>query len=58
MMEALSLSETSSSFYQTVRRNIPEDSRLYTLTVPYKIFTQIQTKSLVKFSLWKRNGYT
>jgi hypothetical protein len=30
MMEAVSTSEMSVSFYQTIRRNIPEDSHLYT----------------------------
>jgi hypothetical protein len=29
-MEAASTSETSISFYQTTRRNIPEDSHLHT----------------------------
>jgi hypothetical protein len=28
MMEAVSISETSVNFYQTTRRNIPEDSHL------------------------------
>jgi hypothetical protein len=28
MMEAVSTSETSVNFYQTTRRNIPEDSRV------------------------------
>jgi hypothetical protein len=28
MMEATSTSETSVNFYQTIRRNIPEDSHL------------------------------
>jgi hypothetical protein len=30
MMEAISTSESSVSFYQTTRRNIPEDSHLHT----------------------------
>jgi hypothetical protein len=30
MMEAVSTSETSVNFYQTILRNIPEDSRLHT----------------------------
>jgi hypothetical protein len=30
MMEAVSTSETSVSFYQTIRRNNPEDSHLHT----------------------------
>jgi hypothetical protein len=30
MMKAASTSETSVNFYQTTRRNNPEDSRLYT----------------------------
>jgi hypothetical protein len=30
MMEAASSSETSINFYQTTRRNNPEDSHLYT----------------------------
>jgi hypothetical protein len=30
MMEAVSTSETSVNFYQTTRRNIPEDSHLRT----------------------------
>jgi mannose/fructose-specific phosphotransferase system component IIA len=30
MMEAASTSETSANFYQTTRRNIPEDSHLHT----------------------------
>jgi hypothetical protein len=30
MMEAVSTSETSVNFYQTTRRNIPEDSHLHT----------------------------
>jgi hypothetical protein len=30
MMEAVSTSEMSVNFYQTTRRNIPEDSRLHT----------------------------
>jgi hypothetical protein len=30
MMEAVSISETSVNFYQTIRRNIPEDSCLHT----------------------------
>jgi hypothetical protein len=30
MMEAASTSETSVNFYQTTRRNNPEDSHLYT----------------------------
>jgi hypothetical protein len=30
MMEAASTSETSVSFYETTRRNIPEDSHLHT----------------------------
>jgi hypothetical protein len=30
MMEAASTSETSANFYQTTRRNIPEDSYLHT----------------------------
>jgi hypothetical protein len=30
MIEAISTSEKSVNFYQTTRRNIPEDSRLYT----------------------------
>jgi hypothetical protein len=30
MMEAVSTSETSVSFYQTTRHNIPEDSHLHT----------------------------
>jgi hypothetical protein len=30
MMEAASASETSVNFYQTTRRNIPEDSHLHT----------------------------
>jgi hypothetical protein len=30
MMEAVSTSETSVNFYQTARRNIPEDSHLHT----------------------------
>jgi hypothetical protein len=30
MMEAASTSETSGYFYQTARRNIPEDSHLHT----------------------------
>jgi hypothetical protein len=30
MMEAVINSETSVSFYQTIRRNIPEDSHLHT----------------------------
>jgi hypothetical protein len=29
MMEAASTSETSVNFYQTTRRNIPEDSHLH-----------------------------
>jgi hypothetical protein len=29
-MEAVSTSETSVNFYETTRRNIPEDSHLYT----------------------------
>jgi hypothetical protein len=32
MMEAASTSETSVIFYQTTRRNIPEDSRIQHLT--------------------------
>jgi hypothetical protein len=31
MMEAASTSETSVNFYQTARRNIPEDSHLHDL---------------------------
>jgi hypothetical protein len=30
MMEVVSTSETSVNFYDTTRRNIPEDSRLHT----------------------------
>jgi hypothetical protein len=30
MMEAVRTSETSANFYQTTRRNIPEDSHLHT----------------------------
>jgi hypothetical protein len=30
MVEAVCTSETSVNFYQTTRRNIPEDSHLYT----------------------------
>jgi hypothetical protein len=30
MMETVSISETSANFYQTTRRNIVEDSHLYT----------------------------
>jgi hypothetical protein len=30
MMEAINTSETSVNFYQTTRRNNPEDSHLYT----------------------------
>jgi hypothetical protein len=30
MMEAVNTSETSANFYQTARRNIPEDSHLHT----------------------------
>jgi hypothetical protein len=30
MMEAMSTSETSASFYETTWRNIPEDSNLHT----------------------------
>jgi hypothetical protein len=30
MMEAVSTSETSVTFYQTIQRNIPEDSHLHT----------------------------
>jgi hypothetical protein len=30
MMEAVGTSETSVNFYQTTRRNIPEDSHLHT----------------------------
>jgi hypothetical protein len=30
MMEAVSTSETSISFYETARSNIPEEGRLYT----------------------------
>jgi hypothetical protein len=30
MVEAASTSETSVSFYETTRRNIPEDGHLYT----------------------------
>jgi hypothetical protein len=30
MMEAVNTSETSVSFYQRIRRNIPEDSHLHT----------------------------
>jgi hypothetical protein len=30
MMEAVSISETSVNFYETTRRNIPEDSHLHT----------------------------
>jgi hypothetical protein len=30
MMEAASTSEISANFYQTTRRNIPEDSHLHT----------------------------
>jgi hypothetical protein len=29
MMEAVNTSETSANFYQTARRNIPQDSRLH-----------------------------
>jgi hypothetical protein len=29
MMEAVSISETSENFYQTTRRNIPEDSLVF-----------------------------
>jgi hypothetical protein len=32
MMEAASTSETSVNFYQTTRRNIPEDTHLHTLS--------------------------
>jgi hypothetical protein len=31
MMEAASTSETPANFYQTIRRNNPEDSHLHTL---------------------------
>jgi hypothetical protein len=31
MMEAVNISETSVNFYQTVRRNNPEDGHLHTL---------------------------
>jgi hypothetical protein len=30
MMETVSTSETSVNFYETIRRNIPEDSHLHT----------------------------
>jgi hypothetical protein len=30
MMEAVSTSETSVNFYQTIQRNIPEDNHLHT----------------------------
>jgi hypothetical protein len=45
MMEAVRTSETSVSFYQTARRNIPEDSHLHhvpsrSLVAPYQIFFQ------------------
>lgn len=30
MLEAVRASETSVSFYETIRRNIPEESHLYT----------------------------
>jgi hypothetical protein len=32
IMEAASTSETSANFYQTTRRNNPEDSRLHGVT--------------------------
>jgi hypothetical protein len=35
MMEAVSTSETSVSFYQTTRRNIPEDGHQLN-TIPFK----------------------
>jgi hypothetical protein len=36
MMEAVSTSETSVNFYETARRNIPEDSHLQNLWFPQK----------------------
>jgi hypothetical protein len=33
MMEAASTSETSVNFYQTTRRNIPEDSHLHIISI-------------------------
>jgi hypothetical protein len=37
MMEAVNTSETSVNFYQTTRRNIPEDSHLcFTYVVPVR----------------------
>jgi BRCT domain type II-containing protein len=33
MMEAVSTSETSDNFYETIRRNIPEDSHFHRLRV-------------------------
>jgi hypothetical protein len=37
MMEAASISETSASFYQTTRRNDPEDSHLRTPCSPIRL---------------------
>jgi hypothetical protein len=41
MMEAVSTSETSISFYQTTRRNIPGDGHLH----GYETFVSIKTGS-------------
>jgi hypothetical protein len=35
LMEAASTSETSVNFYETTRRNIPEDSHLHKIPVPW-----------------------
>jgi hypothetical protein len=35
MMEEVSTSETSLDFYQTTRRNIPEDSQLHSIVSDY-----------------------
>jgi hypothetical protein len=49
MMETASTSETSINFYQTTRRNIPEDSHLHFATVRTWNLTNFQ---LVLIILW------
>jgi hypothetical protein len=54
MMEAASISETSVNFYQTIRRNNPEDSHLHTRRRPgtdLKIFLRLQ------FNVFSTPGY-
>jgi hypothetical protein len=55
MMDALSTSETSVNFYQTTRRNIPEEGTfiLATLTTRNIIYITHVTLSLIQFpSCW------